>query len=400
MSTTPLAPAVAAPPATATPAATTSPAGTKQVVDSAPPATEPGAGTPAPLDLPELVPDASLTKPAAVALQAGHTSPDDPAEDLRKSETSTPPSAASVLAAGAGTASVGATDSNIDTAPTDTSIKPDVEVARKDAEHAVDTLAAEASTTTSFDEDLFDDFDFGSPPDDPNDSPAAPPAKSGSTLSAADHAILFTEPGSDGDAEQSKNDVLAAPAEDEVAQDYTVPDAVPVALEDDLAALAGAPPPRPALRALWTFAALVLLLLGGSQAAFVYRAEVMLAVPESTALFARVCEEIKCREDTPAVSAVQLLARDVRDHPQYREALLVNATIINNGERAEPYPIIELRLHNGVGELVGARRFAPAEYLDGSIALENGMTPAQPVFVVMELGGDATRATSFEFTFL
>ena len=29
-----------------------------------------------------------------------------------------------------------------------------------------------------------------------------------------------------------------------------------------------------------------------------------------------------------------------------------------------------------------------------------GMTPGQPVYVVLELGGDAARASSFEFSFL
>ncbi|MGR8920955.1 MAG: DUF3426 domain-containing protein, partial [Gammaproteobacteria bacterium] len=99
-------------------------------------------------------------------------------------------------------------------------------------------------------------------------------------------------------------------------------------------------------------------------------------------------------------SAVRLLARDVRDHPQYRDALLVNATLVNDAPDAAPFPVIELRLNDGAGRLIGARRFRPAEYLDDSIAIDAGMGPGQPVYVVMELGGAATTASSFEFTFL
>ena len=61
---------------------------------------------------------------------------------------------------------------------------------------------------------------------------------------------------------------------------------------------------------------------------------------------------------------------------------------------------IELRLIDGVGELIGVRRFEPAEYLDDSIAISAGMAPGQPIYVVMEIGGDAAQATSFEFSFL
>ena len=95
-----------------------------------------------------------------------------------------------------------------------------------------------------------------------------------------------------------------------------------------------------------------------------------------------------------------LLARDVREHPQYRDALLVNATIVNAAPDAAPFPVIELSLHDATGKIFGARLFQPSEYLDGSIAIEEGMPPDRPVTIVMELGGDAHAAVSFEFRFL
>ena len=63
--------------------------------------------------------------------------------------------------------------------------------------------------------------------------------------------------------------------------------------------------------------------------------------------------------------------------------------------------IVKVRvLYDVNGSVVGARRFQPHEYLDHSIDPDLGMSGSKPLYIVMELGGDATRATSFEFTFL
>ena len=97
---------------------------------------------------------------------------------------------------------------------------------------------------------------------------------------------------------------------------------------------------------------------------------------------------------------MRLLARDVREHPQYRDALLVNATIVNQASTATPFPVIDLRLRDAAGRVLSARQFRPAEYLDQSIPIELGMPSARPVYIVLELAGNAADAVSFEFTFL
>ena len=50
--------------------------------------------------------------------------------------------------------------------------------------------------------------------------------------------------------------------------------------------------------------------------------------------------------------------------------------------------------------MLSARRFEPREYLDQSIAVDEGMPPERPVYIVLELAGNASNAVSFEFTFL
>ena len=101
-----------------------------------------------------------------------------------------------------------------------------------------------------------------------------------------------------------------------------------------------------------------------------------------------------------AVNAIELATRDVRDHPRYRDALLVNATMINQAPLPQPFPVLELSLYGQTGAVLGVRRFQPEEYLDESIDPAAGMPPERLVFVVLELATPAGEAVSFEFSFL
>ena len=227
------------------------------------------------------------------------------------------------------------------------------------------------------------------------------------------HAVdeLLHHVGSRLRRDQRRGDVggdASVAADDEDGYVDTVPDAVstttaddvPAAIEDDLAALGGARPAAGVGRWAWRVAATlfgVVLLL---ELALVLREPLVAAWPQSGPLIARLCELPLCPAASPDAGAVELLAREVRDHPQYENTLLVNATVVNRTDAPHPYPTIELILRDGNGQLLGARRFAPDEYLDGSIDAAAGMPPAQPVYLVLELGGDAARANSFEFNFL
>lgn len=177
---------------------------------------------------------------------------------------------------------------------------------------------------------------------------------------------------------------------------------VPEVLRGELAALARQSGRRPWARAGWWLAA---LLLGGTalvQLALLEHARLRATWPAAAPALAALCTYLPCVRSAAPVAPrrVELLARDIREHPQYEDALLVNATLINAGSEATPYPVLELVLHGARGEILGARRFGPAEYLDDSIDRAAGMPPAQPIYIVLELGGDAVAATSFEFSFL
>lgn len=115
-----------------------------------------------------------------------------------------------------------------------------------------------------------------------------------------------------------------------------------------------------------------------------------------------MCHVIECPIVTEFndTSAINLISRDVREHPQFRDVLLVNATLMNSANDFQAFPKLQLDLFNKVGRPVGSRQFSPNEYLDESVDLETGMKPKQPVHIVLEILGSADETSSFEFTFL
>ena len=150
----------------------------------------------------------------------------------------------------------------------------------------------------------------------------------------------------------------------------------------------------------WALFALVLVALAAVQLAFIERQPLLAWAPQAAPLIDALCARLPCLERREAASSVRLLARDVREHPSYRDALLVNATIVNDAKTPSPYPVIDLRLRDAAGNVLSARQFQPSEYLDQSIDLAAGMPSARPVYIVLELAGNASNAVSFEFTFM
>jgi hypothetical protein len=151
------------------------------------------------------------------------------------------------------------------------------------------------------------------------------------------------------------------------------------------------------------FAILALVLLGvvGGQAAWFQRDKLISDYPELIPIVVNLCSRFDCdvirfRD----VNAIELINRDVREHPRYEKALLVNATMSNQSPTRQAFPNIRLSLFDTEGALIGHRIFAATEYLDDSIDLIYGMSPGIPVHFVLEVTGDTEGAVSFEFDFL
>ena len=153
-------------------------------------------------------------------------------------------------------------------------------------------------------------------------------------------------------------------------------------------------------RILWGFGILLLIVFGSGQLIWFNRDTIMQRYPETTDWFHRFCEKFECeviRHRDPG--AIKLLNRDVREHPRYKNALLVNATMVNRSQTVQAYPVVQLDLFNIDGKIIAYRSFQPNEYLDDSINILRGMRPGVPVHFVLEVLDSAKGAVSFEFEF-
>lgn len=150
----------------------------------------------------------------------------------------------------------------------------------------------------------------------------------------------------------------------------------------------------------WARFALLLLLGFTLQVAWAARMRVFEHYPAFLPVLEQFCAVAGCRAQLPKPPPdVALLSRDVREHPVYKDALLVNATLVNQEKDAAAYPTLELSIFDEKGKLLGVRRFKPAEYLDASVDPGAGMAPAQAVQVVLEIAHVSQHAAGFEFSF-
>lgn len=206
----------------------------------------------------------------------------------------------------------------------------------------------------------------------------------------------------------------AGPAEDDTVPPFGPPDGAPaqedVALRVLLEAPRDEPPPlgleaeahapRRSARLLWGAVAALLALALGAQAVWYFRDGLMARYPGTRAWLEQACSVLGCEVGARrAVQRLRLESRDVREHPRYRDALLVNATLVNRARFTQPYPLLELSLYDVGGELLARRRFRPEEYLGGTLDASAGMPPGMPVYVVLELVG-GTGAAGFEIALL
>lgn len=84
----------------------------------------------------------------------------------------------------------------------------------------------------------------------------------------------------------------------------------------------------------------------------------------------------------------------VRSHPRLRNALIIDAVLLNKASFDQPFPPLEIQFSDLQGTLVAVRRFRPKEYLGGELAGQTMMPSNQPVHIALEIldpGKDAVN---------
>lgn len=149
----------------------------------------------------------------------------------------------------------------------------------------------------------------------------------------------------------------------------------------------------------WVLACLVLLLLLCAQLAWAKR-DALVADPTAGTLLRQACNRLGCR--VPLVQDVQhlrLLARDVQAHPSVPGALLISATVRNDADFDQPWPVVVVTLSDVNGKHVAMRRLRPSEYLGDGFALQRGLPSGTSTALVLEVEDPGNKAVAFEFSF-
>lgn len=112
------------------------------------------------------------------------------------------------------------------------------------------------------------------------------------------------------------------------------------------------------------------------------------------------CKPLRC--ELPLrheLAQVEMIQREVRDHPSIPDALLINAEFVNRAPYTQAYPVLQISFSDVSGTPVAIRRFLPAQYLHGKNPAR-GMAPGEQAQVTLEVVDPGERAVSFQFDFL
>ncbi|HEB67409.1 MAG TPA: DUF3426 domain-containing protein [Gammaproteobacteria bacterium] len=185
---------------------------------------------------------------------------------------------------------------------------------------------------------------------------------------------------------------------DNLNQGMVPDDAIPLPLREELVTEGTTGSPM-------KFGLQILLILAltatlGIQLAIFRSTEIANALPSLRPLLELVCQRVECRYNGPIdVDRIQLVSRDIRDHPARPDALLIKATLVNKAPFAQPFPDMEITLSDLTGAVVARRRFHPREYLGSYWHPFLLMRPDQPVQVTLEVLNPGQDAVNFEFAF-
>jgi hypothetical protein len=147
-------------------------------------------------------------------------------------------------------------------------------------------------------------------------------------------------------------------------------------------------------------AALLLTALLVGQYGYVERYR-LASVPQLRPLLETGCRLLRCELPLRTeIAQVEIVEREVRDHPNVSDALLISATFVNRADFVQPFPVFSVSFSDVSGTLVAGRRFRPAEYLYDSHNAARGMQPGERARLMLEVVDPGDSAVSFQFDFL
>lgn len=146
---------------------------------------------------------------------------------------------------------------------------------------------------------------------------------------------------------------------------------------------------------LWAGLSLLMLVLLLAQTAW-FQFENLNRTQPYRGAYEIICPIVGCK--LPALvdhSKIRTNNLVVRNHPQVKNALIVDAIILNNASFQQPFPDLVLEFSTMEDKPVASRRFTPREYLRGELAGQHLMPQNQPVHLTLELVDPGLEAVNY-----
>jgi predicted Zn finger-like uncharacterized protein len=182
----------------------------------------------------------------------------------------------------------------------------------------------------------------------------------------------------------------------------SAPPRIPVRPKDRPAAVASRPDPAASLyewefrmpeaprrTSLWVSLSLLLLALLAIQAAYVFRTELMVVVPQSRKYYEQACEWLDCTVALPRLSRfLHIEASDLKaPDPARPSEIELMVAVRNRAPVEQDYPAFELTLTNSQDQTIARRIFLPVEYLRWTDAADGLKAGAElPIRLFLDTG--------------
>tara|TARA_Y100001934_G_scaffold281035_1_gene389454 strand:- start:319 stop:1515 length:1197 start_codon:yes stop_codon:yes gene_type:complete len=123
--------------------------------------------------------------------------------------------------------------------------------------------------------------------------------------------------------------------------------------------------------------------------------------PQWRPLYQQACDILGCRlPNRTDISKLRGANLVVRSHPDYANALIVDAILFNEARYPQPFPELELSFSALNGAPVASRRFSPAEYLRGDLINMDTMPVNTPLHISLEIVDPGEQAVNYNLRLL
>jgi predicted Zn finger-like uncharacterized protein len=155
-------------------------------------------------------------------------------------------------------------------------------------------------------------------------------------------------------------------------------------------------PETPQRTLLWLIPAFVLTIVLAAQAAYAFRSEIMIYLPQTRAYYVRLCESLGCTIGLAKLSNyLHIEASDLKVvDPSRPSEILLMLSVRNRAPVGLAYPAFELTLTDSQEQAIARRVFLPAEYLP-SPADAAGFKAGTELPIQLYLDTGALRASGY-----